>query len=67
MLDFSPRRFLMQFSLYGAGNFRTQGAAINHIFLSLNISSIHLYDQEKPSKMCVWFIVSVIKKIIQPY
>jgi hypothetical protein len=31
------RRFLMPFSLYGLVNFRTQGAAINYIFLSLLI------------------------------
>ena len=58
-----PRRLLMQFSFYGLGNFRTQGAAINHLLLNFNISELHLHDKEKLSKMCVWFTVSGTKEL----
>ena len=53
----------MQFSLYGLGDFRTQGTAINHVLLSFNIFELHLHDKEKLSKMCVWFTVSVTKEL----
>ena len=52
----------MPFSLYGLGNFRTQGAAINFVFLSFNISGLCLHDKDKLSKMCVWFTVSGSKE-----
>ena len=52
----------MLFSLYDLGNFRTQGAAINYVFLSFNISELYLHDKEKLSKMCVWFTVSGTKE-----
>ena len=48
----------MPFSLYGLGKFCTQGAAINYVFLSFNISELCLHDKEQLSKMCVWFTVS---------
>jgi hypothetical protein len=48
----------MQFSLYGLGNFRTQGAGINNIFLSFNISEQYLPDKETLSKMCICLTVS---------
>jgi hypothetical protein len=51
----------MQFSLYGLGNFRTQGAGINNIFLSFNISEQYLPDKETLSKMCIWLTVSGTK------
>jgi hypothetical protein len=52
----------MPFSLYGLVNFRTQGAAINYIFLSFNIPGLYLHDKETLSKMCVWFTVSGTKE-----
>jgi len=47
----------MSISLNGLGNFCTQGAEINYVFLSFNISELCLHDKEKLSKMCVWFTV----------
>ena len=58
----SHRRFLMPFSLYGLGNFRTQDAAINYVLLSFNISELYLHDKETLSKVCVWFTVSGTKE-----